>query len=423
MSSLLSICIPTYNRGDLLDYCLNNLAPLSNCGQPFEIVISDNGSTDRTPEVIETHRSKNPAIRASRFPETRAGALNWINAVRMAKGEFVVYLADDDTLIVDGLLQHLETLRQQPDIAVIFADWIAWDDQAEREIHRYYDGLTESVSFASAAPLDLINFMLKRFYPPEIGVYRRAAMLRAHLFHGRAVPHYMAMYRLSRHGRIMFDPLPFYREHRVLKDRFQRTHWANADMRFHMVGDELRIALESMVLLAVQDAGAATLPPDQMVPVRNSIDQILHRRLGLEIERACGRKNWIMAVELKRRLALWHGPGTNEDMHRDILKIVLQAALQAVQQTFEGVANSPGISLRGFESGKAAEFFAAYFPQTPILANGAAQDGGPAPLILHRDSRTLAADTSISDPAGVMVLEEQMDVYRVSKAKIDLKGF
>jgi hypothetical protein len=94
-----------------------------------------------------------------------------------------------------------------------------------------------------------------------------------------------------------------------------------------------------------------------------------------------------------------------------------------VQQTFEGVAGAPGISLRGFESGKAAEFFATYFPQTPILTGGAGRGGGSVPLIVHRDSRTLAADTSVGDAASVMVLEEQMDIYRISKAKIDLKGF
>ena len=55
------------------------------------------------------------------------------------------------------------------------------------------------------------------------------------------------MYRLSRVGRIAFDPLPFYREHRILKDRFQRSHWANMAMQFHMIGDELRLALEAMV--------------------------------------------------------------------------------------------------------------------------------------------------------------------------------
>jgi hypothetical protein len=78
-------------------------------------------------------------------------------------------------------------------------------------------------------------------------VYRREALIRAHSFHGRSLPYYLNMYRLSRLGRIAFDPLPFYREHRILKDRFQAHHWANMQMQFHMIGDELRLALEEMV--------------------------------------------------------------------------------------------------------------------------------------------------------------------------------
>jgi hypothetical protein len=195
------------------------------------------------------------------------------------------------------------------------------------------------------------------------------------------------------------------------------------EFQHHMIGDELRLALESMVLMAVQDAGASSLPADQAPGVRNSIDRILHSRLLLEAERACARKDWIMAVELKRRFALWRGPGTPEQMHNDVLKVVVQAALQAVQRMFQSVSGCPGICLRGFESGKAAEFFARYFPATPLVAADAKLEGDAAPLILHRDEQTLAQDTSIQDASRVMVLAQQMDLYRIARTKIDLKGF
>lgn len=423
MRPLISICIPTYNRADLLDHCLTGLAPLKDCGKPVEIVISDNGSADRTAEVIEAHRHRLPALRSYRFPENRGPQVNWLNALHKAEGEFMAYLADDDSLIIDNLLHHVATFEKQPDLVAIFADWIAWDDQAGREIHRHFEGLTESVSFGPEAPVDLINFMLNRFYPPEIGIYRRNALLRAYGFHGRTIPYYMRMYRLSRLGRVAFDPLPFYCEHRILKDRFQRTDWMNMDMQFHMIGDELRLALESMVLMAVQDAGVASLSNEQAQIVHQSIDRILHSRLRLEADRACGRRDWIMAVEFKRRLALWQGPSSDEETSRDALKIVIPAALQAVRQTFQSLSGAPGISLRGFETGKVAEFFTQHFPDTPILAPNAYTNGGGPPLIVHRDEHTLAQDHSLKDAASVMVLEQQLDLYRISRAKIDLKGF
>ena len=423
MHPLISICVPTYNRAEILDYCLSNLAPLRDCGRPVEIVVSDNGSTDRTPDIIEAHRSRNPSVRAYRFPDNRGAASNWLNALRQADGEYIVYLADDDSLMLDNLYRHVDTMQQQPDLVAIYADWIAWDDNAEREINRHYAGLTEFVSFGPETPLDLVNFMLKRFLPPEVGVYRRAALLRAHSFHGRSLPYYLTMYRLSRFGRVGFDPLPFYREHRILKDQFQRTHWANMAAQLHMIGDEMRLSLEEMVLMGLQDAGAARTSEQQAEIVRQSIDRILHSRLRLEIERACGRKDWIMAVELKRRLVLWHGPGSDEETRRDALRIVIPAALQAVQQTFSSSSGSPGLSLRGFEFGQIAEFFSRYFPETPILPPTSKPNGAGEPLVVHRDESTLSHDQSVDDPARAVVFERLLNLYRITPARIELAGF
>jgi glycosyltransferase involved in cell wall biosynthesis len=422
MHPLISICIPTYNRADLLDYCLDGLAPLRDCGTPVEIVVSDNGSTDHTPDVVAAHRDRNPAIRPHRLPENRGPAANWYNALRKANGEFMLYLADDDSLIVDNLLQHIETLKREPDLVAIYADWIAWDDQAEREIHRHF-GLSEFMSFGPEAPLDLVNFILKKPLPPEISVYRRDALLRAHSFHAWSLPFHLTMYRLSRLGRIGFDPLPFYREHRILKDRFHRTHWANMAQHLHMLGEELRLSYEEMVLMAMQDAGASSLTEEQATMVRRSIDRILHSRIALEVDRACARKDWIMAVELRRRHVLWHGPGTEDDTRQDVLKIVIPAALQAVQQTFNSLSDTAGLCLRGFESGRIAEFFTKYYPDTPLLAPESKPNGGPAPLIVHRDAQTLAQDAAACDPGQAIVLEHMLDLYRVTPAKIDLKGF
>jgi hypothetical protein len=120
---------------------------------------------------------------------------------------------------------------------------------------------------------------------------------------------------------------------------------------------------------------------------------------------------------------LWHGPGTEDDTRQDVLKIVIPAALQAVQQTFNSLSDTAGLCLRGFESGRIAEFFTKYYPDTPLLAPESKPNGGPAPLIVHRDAQTLAQDAAACDPGQAIVLEHMLDLYRVTPAKIDLKGF
>lgn len=50
---LLTICIPTYNRSQLLDKQLNWLAQeIVGIESNYEIIISDNCSTDRTQDII-----------------------------------------------------------------------------------------------------------------------------------------------------------------------------------------------------------------------------------------------------------------------------------------------------------------------------------------------------------------------------------
>ena len=423
MPPTLSVCIPTYNRADILDHCLTELAPLRDCGRSVEIVLSDNGSTDHTPEVVAAHAARNPLLKAHRFPDTRPGAQNWQNALRQAEGEFMVYLADDDGLLVDGLMRHVERLEQERDLVAIFTDWIAWDDQNQREMHRNFAGLDEYASFAPDKRLELVNFVFKRILPPEVAVYRREALLRALRFHSLSLPHYSTLYRLSREGRVAFDPLPFYLEKRELKDGLKRTHWANIDLQLHMVGDQLRLALEEFALLAMQDSGVTNLNEQQAAIIRQSVDRMLHGRIGLEVSRACVRKDWILAVELRRRFTLWHGPGSDDNTRQDVLRIVIPAALQAIQQTFRSLSNVAGLCLKGFESTRIFDFFRQTYPDTPILAAEAVTPGGAGALIVHRDERSLAQDNSIVDRAGVLVLERLLDLYRITTAKVDVRGF
>ena len=126
MHPLISICLPTYNRADLLDDALERLGALKDCGRPVEIVISDSGSDDRTPEVVAAHGARNPLIRAFKMPENRGAVANWLNALWQAEGEFMVYLADDDSLLFDNLFHHFDTMKRERDVVAIFADWIAW---------------------------------------------------------------------------------------------------------------------------------------------------------------------------------------------------------------------------------------------------------------------------------------------------------
>ena len=110
-----------------------------------------------------------------------------------------------------------------------------------------------------------------------------------------------------------------------------------------------------------------------------------------------------------KRAPLWHGPGSDADTSRDVLKIVIPAALQAIPQTFRSVLGASGLSLRGFESSRITEFFPRHRT-------------APGWWCIATSARSRRHNVA-SDSSHVLVLERLLDLYRITNAKIDLKGF
>jgi glycosyltransferase involved in cell wall biosynthesis len=299
---MFSVCIPTRNRADVLQYCLDNVEAMDD-GMPFEIVVSDNASEDHTRDVVERFQAKSDrVVRYIRQPKDVGAEGNILSAYYHARGEFVVYLADDDSLIPETLAIHLERMQREKDIVSLYADWIAWDDNEGKELHRYFkvDG---AVEFTPANPFDLAQFVLGNQIYPEVGIHRRKDILRSYCFVGCGVPHHLWMYRQSRRGRVVFDSRPYYREHRVLKYPLARAAWENMDRSSHYYGDEMRFTLGTLVQWAQRDSGGDVT---NYGVVRDLIEKFLHRRLPLMASRAYAKGDFIGAAEMARQLMLWY---------------------------------------------------------------------------------------------------------------------
>jgi abequosyltransferase len=119
---LLSLCIPTYNRADLLPTALESaLAELAGCPEGLvELLVSDNGSEDATPSVLEAFRARYPALRVHRHPGNLGFDANYLSCVELAQGRFVWIMGDDDAWMPGSLGTLLKVLEQDPD-AVLFA--------------------------------------------------------------------------------------------------------------------------------------------------------------------------------------------------------------------------------------------------------------------------------------------------------------
>ena len=121
MKPLLSICIPTYNRADLLRECLECLAAeITPFGDEVELIVSDNCSTDRTRDVVE-QMSKKAKIRYNRN-NTNLGCAGNIKILveQLATGEFCWLIGDDDIVRKGAIPKVLNIIKLHPEFNYIF---------------------------------------------------------------------------------------------------------------------------------------------------------------------------------------------------------------------------------------------------------------------------------------------------------------
>ena len=98
---LLSICIPTHNRADLLRQALDSIVP--QCDDAVEIVIFDSASTDGTRDVVLEYQEKFPGIAYFYSDEKMGIDIDMAKTVKLAKGEYCWLMSSDDTITPDAM--------------------------------------------------------------------------------------------------------------------------------------------------------------------------------------------------------------------------------------------------------------------------------------------------------------------------------
>jgi hypothetical protein len=174
---LLSLCVPTYNRARYLDSLLGTLASqMQAFPYPYEIVISDNGSTDATPEVVAWHAGALP-IRPLRHPETIGCYPNVIFAMTQARGRYMMYLADDDCVLGEPLAQVVAAMEADPDVVITYAPWLLFDLVDQKSQGQFYQ-VPHDLRIERSDHGELLGHILRHHIFPEIYVARTDAMMR-----------------------------------------------------------------------------------------------------------------------------------------------------------------------------------------------------------------------------------------------------
>ena len=115
----LSVGMPVYNGERYLHKSLESL--LNQDFDDFELIISDNGSNDRTETICRDFVQKDRRIRYFRSDENRGATWNFRRVVELAEGDFFKFAAYDDECHPTMLRRCMEVVRRgDPTVALVY---------------------------------------------------------------------------------------------------------------------------------------------------------------------------------------------------------------------------------------------------------------------------------------------------------------
>ena len=121
----ISLCIVTYFHEKYIRQAIES-ALAQKVSVPFEIIVSDDCSTDKTLVIAEEYKDR---VRIVRHDKNVGLARNFYDAFKSAKGKYVSLLAGDDWLLTDNYLQkHYDYLLEHPECSAVAHNIVVFDE-------------------------------------------------------------------------------------------------------------------------------------------------------------------------------------------------------------------------------------------------------------------------------------------------------
>lgn len=117
---LLTIGIPTHNRGNLL---LKRIANLKNMpyDAEIEVIIAKNGNALYQDEYRSACKELDSRFIYYGVDEELKPHQNWYNVIRYSHGQYVLFVSDEDDVVIDALDHYLKLLSDNPKVGLVIA--------------------------------------------------------------------------------------------------------------------------------------------------------------------------------------------------------------------------------------------------------------------------------------------------------------
>ena len=208
---LVTIGMPTYNGARYLAQSLDSLL-----GQDYpnwELLISDNCSTDETERIARSYAARYTRIRYERSPENRGAAANFNRVLELATGPFFVFAADHDLWAPTFLSRCVALLEANPESVLAYPQTTLTDTDG-----RPLEVMNDRIELTDRSAIGRYKHLIWNLHACNMvyGVGRLEAFRRAGGFADVFGPDLLLLARLVLQGSVerIEEPLYFRRQNR-----------------------------------------------------------------------------------------------------------------------------------------------------------------------------------------------------------------
>lgn len=112
------IGVPVFNAEKYLEQALNSI--LAQTWSDFDLIISDNASTDRTLEICQTYSAQDKRIRYFRNEKNLGAAPNFNRVFALSSHEYFKWAPYDDLIEPEFVARCVRVLDQNPEVALCY---------------------------------------------------------------------------------------------------------------------------------------------------------------------------------------------------------------------------------------------------------------------------------------------------------------
>lgn len=113
-----SICMPVHNGENFIADAIDSI--VAQTFPDFELIVTDNASTDRTEPIVRDFARRDGRIRYVRNEDNIGAAANYNLGYELSRGRYVKWAAHDDTLSPSFLERTVAILDADPSVSIAF---------------------------------------------------------------------------------------------------------------------------------------------------------------------------------------------------------------------------------------------------------------------------------------------------------------